>query len=92
LTADTNGTITKITTAFKTTVGDKINDFSKKFLNNNLSVTIFANDVFDTNQQGFNALGTNLIYESKNDSRRYGISLNYKIYLDLYHLFLIILV
>ena len=32
LTADTNGTITKITTAFKTTVGDKINDFSKKFL------------------------------------------------------------
>jgi hypothetical protein len=24
-------------------------------------------------------LGTNLIYESKNDSRRYGISLNYKI-------------
>jgi hypothetical protein len=36
LTADTNGTITKITTAFKTTVGDKITDFSKKFLKDNV--------------------------------------------------------
>lgn len=53
--------------------------FAKKFLDNNLSVSIYANDIFNTNQQGFNALGTNLIYESKNDSRRVGITLNYKI-------------
>ncbi|MDP2160527.1 MAG: TonB-dependent receptor [Flavobacterium sp.] len=53
--------------------------FSKKFLNDNLSVSIYANDILNTNEQGFNALGTNLIYESKNDSRRVGITLNYKI-------------
>ncbi len=54
-------------------------NFSKKFLDNNLSISIYANDIFNTNRQGFNALGTNLIYESKNDSRRVGFSLNYKI-------------
>lgn len=54
-------------------------NFSKKFLDNNLSVTLFVNDIFNTNEQGFNALGTNLVYESKNDSRRVGFSLNYKI-------------
>jgi len=53
--------------------------FDKKFLDNNLSVSVYCNDVFNTNKQGFNALGTNLIYESKNDSRRVGITLNYKI-------------
>ena len=53
--------------------------FSKKFLENNLSVSVYANDIFNTNNQQFNAVGTNLIYESKNDSRRVGISLNYKI-------------
>jgi hypothetical protein len=53
--------------------------FAKKFLDNNLSVSLYANDIFNTNKQGFNALGTNLLYESKNDSRRVGLSLNYKI-------------
>jgi hypothetical protein len=53
--------------------------FAKKFLDNNLSVSIYANDIFNTNKQGFNALGTNLVYGSKNDSRRVGLSLNYKI-------------
>ncbi len=53
--------------------------FAKKFLGNNLSVSLYCNDIFNTNEQGFNALGTNLIYESKNDSRRIGLSLNYKI-------------
>ena len=53
--------------------------FAKKFLDNNLSVSVYCNDIFNTNKQGFNALGTNLVYESKNDSRRVGITLNYKI-------------
>lgn len=53
--------------------------FAKKFLDNNLSVSLYCNDVFNTSEQGFNALGTNLVYESKNDSRRVGITLNYKI-------------
>lgn len=53
--------------------------FSKKFLDNNLSVSIYTNDIFNTNKQGFNALGTNLVFESRNDSRRIGLALNYKI-------------
>jgi hypothetical protein len=53
--------------------------FAKKFLDNNLSVAVYCNDIFNTNKQGFNALGTNLVFESKNDSRRVGITLNYKI-------------
>jgi hypothetical protein len=53
--------------------------FAKKFLDNNLSISIYANDIFNTNKQGFNALGTNLVYGSRNDSRRVGLSLNYKI-------------
>jgi hypothetical protein len=52
---------------------------AKKFLDNNLSISIYANDIFNTNKQGFNALGTNLVYGSKNDTRRVGFSLNYKI-------------
>ncbi len=53
--------------------------FSKKFMDNNLSISLYANDIFNTNQQGFNALETNLVFESRTDSRRVGISLNYKI-------------
>jgi Outer membrane protein beta-barrel family len=53
--------------------------FAKKFLNDNLSVSLYCNDIFNTSEQGFNALGTNLVYESKNDTRRVGITLNYKI-------------
>lgn len=54
-------------------------NFSKKFLDNNLAISVYVNDVFNTNKQGFNALGTNLVFESRNDSRRIGMSLNYKI-------------
>ncbi len=53
--------------------------FSKKFLADNLSVSLYLNDIFNTNKQSLNALGTNLMYTSKNDTRRVGISLNYKI-------------
>jgi hypothetical protein len=53
--------------------------FAKKFLDNNLAISLYCNDVFNTNEQGFNALGTNLVYDSKNDTRRVGITLNYKI-------------
>lgn len=53
--------------------------FSKKFLSDNLSISIFANDVFNTSKQGLDAIGTNLSYDSKYDSRRIGFSLNYKI-------------
>lgn len=53
--------------------------FSKKFLSDNLSLSVYWNDVFNTNKQVLNAIGTNLIYENKNDSSRVGFSLNYKI-------------
>lgn len=53
--------------------------FSKKFLANNLSVSVYVNDIFNTNKQSLDAIGTNLTYNSKNDSRRVGITLNYKI-------------
>jgi hypothetical protein len=53
--------------------------FSKKFLANNLSASIYVNDIFNTNKQSLDAIGTDLTYNSKNDSRRVGISLNYKI-------------
>lgn len=53
--------------------------FSRKFLSDNLSISIYANDILNTNKQGLGAIGTNLIYDSKNDTRRIGFSLNYKI-------------
>ncbi len=53
--------------------------FSKKFMSDNLSVSLYANDVFNTNKTGLAAIGTDLLYDSKYDSRRIGLSLNYKI-------------
>lgn len=35
--------------------------------------------MFNTNEQVLNAIGTDLLYNSKNDTRRVGFSLNYKI-------------
>jgi len=52
---------------------------SKKFLDNNLSVSIYANDILNTNKQGLTAIGTDLLFTSKSDTRRVGFSLNYKI-------------
>lgn len=53
--------------------------FSKKFLNNDLSINVSANDIFNTNRQELGAIGTNLLYDSKNDTRRIGFSMTYKI-------------
>ncbi len=53
--------------------------FSKKILKDNLSISIYANDIFNINKQGLGAIGTDLLYDSKYDSRRIGLSLNYKI-------------
>ena len=52
--------------------------FSKKFLSNNLSISVYANDIFNTNIQQLDAVGTNITYQNKYDSRRIGFSLNYK--------------
>ena len=53
--------------------------FAKKFFSDNLSVSVYANDVFNTSKQGLDAIGMNLFYDSKYDTRRVGFSLNYKI-------------
>lgn len=53
--------------------------FSRKFLSDNLSVSVYANDVFNTNKQKIGMFGTDLTYTSKYDSRRVGISMSYKI-------------
>ncbi len=52
--------------------------FSKKFISNNLSISVYANDIFNTNIQQLNAVGTNITYQNKYDSRRIGFSINYK--------------
>ena len=53
--------------------------FSKKFLNDKLSIALTFDDILNTNQQGFGSSGTNLLLQSKNDTRRIGFTLNYKI-------------
>ena len=53
--------------------------FAKKFLSDNLAVSVYVNDLFNTNKQGLGEIGTDVVFETKNDSRRIGFSLNYKI-------------
>ncbi|MHA3788563.1 TonB-dependent receptor domain-containing protein [Flavobacterium hauense] len=54
-------------------------NLSKKFLSNNLSVSMYLNDLFNTNRQEYGAIGNDLNYKTKNDTRRIGFSLNYKL-------------
>ncbi len=53
--------------------------FSKKFLNNQLSVSVNFDDIFNTNIRGVSSFGTNISIENKEDTRRFGFTLNYKI-------------
>ena len=53
--------------------------FSKKFLKDQLSVSINIDDIFNTNQSAFNSYNTPLLLSNKMDTRRFGFSLNYKI-------------
>ncbi len=53
--------------------------FSRKFMSDNLSVSVYANDILNTNRQGFGSVGTDILYTNRNDTRRVGLSLNYKI-------------
>ena len=54
-------------------------NFSKKFLNDKLSVSVYFDDVFNTNRMEFNAFNTPLLLYSKADTRKFGISLSYKL-------------
>lgn len=53
--------------------------FSKKFLNDNLSIALNFDDILNTNRQGFGAVGTTILSKNKYDTRRFGFTLNYKI-------------
>ena len=54
---------------------------SKKFMNDRLNVSLFADDVFNTQENALHSISSvpNVYLSSKYDSRRFGISLNYKI-------------
>ncbi|WP_426095671.1 TonB-dependent receptor domain-containing protein [Flavobacterium sp. DSR2-3-3] len=53
--------------------------FSKKFFKDQLSVSISADDIFNSNRFVFSSVGTPLLLANKNDTRRFGFSINYKI-------------
>jgi hypothetical protein len=53
--------------------------FSKKFLKDQLSVSINADDVFNSNRFVFTAYNTPLLLSNKTDTRRFGFSITYKI-------------
>ena len=54
---------------------------SKKFMDDRLNVSLFADDVFNTQKMGLHSVSSvpNVYLSSKNDSRKFGISINYKI-------------
>lgn len=52
---------------------------AKKFMSDNLSVSLYMNDILNTNRQEYGIVGTDLNYRSKYDTRRVGFSLSYKI-------------
>ena len=52
--------------------------FARKFLSDNLSLSLYANDILNTNKQEFGVAQTDLNFQSRYDSRRVGFSLNYK--------------
>ncbi|MFV8368115.1 TonB-dependent receptor domain-containing protein [Flavobacterium sp. LB2R40] len=53
--------------------------FSKKFFKDQLSVSISADDVLNSNRFLFSSYDTPLLLANKNDTRRFGFSVNYKI-------------
>lgn len=53
--------------------------FSRKFLQDQLTISIFADDILNANRNAFNAYQTPLLISNKMDTRKFGFSLNYKI-------------
>ncbi|WP_394757864.1 TonB-dependent receptor domain-containing protein [Flavobacterium sp.] len=65
---------------FKKPYGSSLDmSFSKKFMKDQLSVSLNFDDVLNTSKQEFNPVGTTVLLESKYDTRRFGFTLNYKI-------------
>ncbi|MBG6187761.1 outer membrane beta-barrel protein [Flavobacterium sp. CAN_S2] len=53
--------------------------FSKKFLKDQLTLSIYADDVLNNNTNVFNLFETPLLISSKQDTRKFGFGLNNKI-------------
>ena len=53
--------------------------FSKKFLKDQLTFSVYADDVLNSNKNAFNSYQTPLLISNKMDTRKFGFSLNYKI-------------
>lgn len=53
--------------------------FSKKFLNDNLTISIFGNDIFNMNRTLMSPVTASLQSYNKTDTRKFGFTLNYKI-------------
>lgn len=53
-------------------------NLSRRFWNNNLSASIYVYDLFNTNRNALQDIGTGVSYYSKYDTRRFGLSLSYK--------------
>lgn len=58
-------------------------NLTKKFMNDRLTVSLYADDIFNQNKNYFNSVRPNdlspVLLSSKNDTRKFGISFNYKI-------------
>ena len=54
---------------------------SRKFMKDNLNVSLYAHDVFNTNKMVFRSIyqASNVLTSDKSDTRTFGISVNYKI-------------
>jgi hypothetical protein len=53
--------------------------FSKKFLKDQLTVTIFGDDIFNMNRSFFRPINDPLLSYNKNDTRKFGFTINYKL-------------
>lgn len=53
--------------------------FSKKFLQNQLTVSVNFDDILNTNRMAFSSYGTPISLYNKYDTRRFGFSVNYKL-------------
>ncbi|WP_428225634.1 TonB-dependent receptor domain-containing protein [Flavobacterium sp.] len=53
--------------------------FSKKFLSDQLTVSVNFDDILNSNRSVFQSYNTPLYLSNKNDTRRFGFTLNYKI-------------
>ena len=53
--------------------------FSKKFFKGQVSVSVSADDILNSNRTVVSSYNTPLLISIKNDSRRFGFSINYKI-------------